>query len=230
MIAWAFTVRTIDEVSRLVRALGKHRYVREVDHRLHWSVDSALAELPTFAPHASAFAARRCREPGLEIGSRDPSLWRAATADEVVLALEAFWNPSDAVDRYRERLALALAETGLEPSSHTPFCSPPDEPPHPELILLDWVLLPVDELDSERHAGALAAMEDSGEEVNPSAPIYQEGPILAEPELCRGADNGLLGGDFLIWSEEPYTYADYVFRGVTKAAKLADPPVGYRDL
>jgi hypothetical protein len=39
-----------------------------------------------------------------------------------------------------------------------------------------------------------------------------------------------LPDDFALWSEGPYEYADYVFRGVSKAAKLQEPPVGLRDL
>jgi hypothetical protein len=230
MLGWTFSARTVDEVARLIRALGKHRYVREVDHRLHWTVDAALADQPEFAPHAARFAERRRRERELEIASRDPTLWRPATADEVILALSAFWTPGDVAARSAERLVAALAETGLPPAEHAPFTLSPDELPHPELILLDWVLLPVDELDTERHAGALACMEDAGEEVNASVPLYQEGPVLAAPELCRGAPNGVLADDFLIWSDEPYSYSDYVLRGASRAAKLVDPPVGYHDI
>jgi hypothetical protein len=98
------------------------------------------------------------------------------------------------------------------------------------LILLDWVLLPVDELDADRHAGALSALEDCGDEISPSVPVYQEAMVLAAAELCDGAPNGVLSEDFVVWSEGPYAYADYVFRGASKAAKLVDPPVGYRDL
>src|SRR5262245_13939982 len=58
MLAWSFAARSVDEVLRLVRALSKHRYVQEVDHRLHWTVDVALREEPLFAEHAQAFAAR----------------------------------------------------------------------------------------------------------------------------------------------------------------------------
>jgi hypothetical protein len=36
--------------------------------------------------------------------------------------------------------------------------------------------------------------------------------------------------DFLVWSDGAYSYVDYVFRGVAKAARLVDPPVGPRDL
>ena len=230
MLGWTFSARTVDEVARLLKALGKHRYVREVDHRLHWTVDAALAEVAEFAPHAARFSERRRRERGLEIASRDPSLWRPASADEVVLALAAFWTPGELASRSAERLTAALAETGLPEATHAPFGGSPDELPHPELILLDWMLLPVDELDVERHTGALACMEEAGEEVHPSVPLCQEGPVLAAPELCRGAKNGVLAEDFTIWSEEPYSYADYVLRGASRAAKLVDPPVGYHDI
>jgi len=84
MLAWSFAARTVDEVARLVRALGKHRYVREVDHRIHWAVDAALAEHPAFAPHAAAFATRCARAPALDLRSRAPELWRPAPADEAI--------------------------------------------------------------------------------------------------------------------------------------------------
>ncbi len=230
MLAWSFSARTIDEIERLLRALGKHRYVREVDHRIHWSVDRALAELPAFAPHAAAFAARAARDKNLEIASRDPSLWRAATADDIVAVLRAFWTPGEAAERYKKALRRALAETGLPPATHEPFEASADEPPHPELVLVDWELFPVDELDADRHRGALEAMEEAGEEVNASAPVYQEGPILAAPELCEGAPDGELCEDFFVWSDGPYSYSAYVFRGAAKVAKLAEPPVGYNDI
>jgi hypothetical protein len=230
MLAWSFPARTLDEIERLLRALSKHRYVCEVDHRLHWAVDRALADLPLFTPHAAAFESRRKREPDLDIASRDPSLWRPATLDEIAAALRAFWTPGKDALRHAEALREALAETGLPPARHRPFQSSPDEPPHPELVLLDWVLYPVDELDADRHRGALEAMEEFGEEVDPSAPVYQEGPLLAAPELEDGAPEGALEDDFLVWSDGPYSYSDYVFRGVAKAAKLEGPPVGYHDL
>ncbi len=229
MLAWSFAARTVDEVGRLLRALGRHRYVSEVDHRLHWAVDRALADHPLFAPHAAAFEAL-CRKHGLDLASRDPRLWREAKTEDVIAALEAFWTPGDDAARRRDRLLAAIASTSLPPAAHAPFSLPPDELPHPELILLDWELLPVDELDADRHAGALAAMEEAGEEVSPSEPVYQEGPVIAAPELCEGAPNGVLSEDFLVWSDGPYSYSDYVFRGAAKAAKLVDPPVGVEEL
>lgn len=230
MLAWSFDARTAEEVGRLVRTLGKHRYVQEVDHRIHWAIDATLRELPPFRAHAEAFDARRAREPSLELASRDPSLWRPATADEIALVFEAFWTPGDDAARYAERLLRTLSDLGLPPVTHAPFACPPDEPPHPELVLLDWVLLPVDDLDPTRHQGALDAMEDSGDEAVPGQPIYQEGPILAAPELTLGAPNGVLASEFFVWADGPYTYVDYVLRGAAKAAKILDPPVGFRDL
>jgi hypothetical protein len=232
MYAWSFAARTADEVGRLVRALGRHRYLREADLRLHFLVDRALADLPAFAPHAAAFRERLKREPDLDLRSRDPSLYRACGVDDAILALSVFWTPDTVGLEARARLVTALAELDLDGSAYPtypPFQSPPEEPPHPELVLLDWVLLPVDELDPERHAGALGALEDSGDEIAPSAPIYQEATVLSAAELLAGAPNGALVEDFVIWSDGPYAYSDYVFRGAAKAAKLVEPPVGYRD-
>lgn len=229
MLAWSFAARSVDEIARLLRALSKNRYVSEVDFRIHWTVDAALADHPLFAPHAAAFEARRAADRTLAPESRDPSLWRPSGLDEVIAALFAFWTPDDDARRYHARLLSTLESTGLPPCSHGPFACSAEDPPHPELILLDWVLFPVDELDVDRHAGAFAAMEEAGEEVTASAPVYNEGPILAEPELCKGAPNGVLHDDFLVWSDGPYSYVDYVFRGASKAAKLVDPPIGIRD-
>ncbi len=227
MLAWSFAARSFEEVARLLRALSKNRYVSEVDFRIHWAVDHALRDLSAFAPHAAAFEARRGAD--LDLGSRDPSLYRQALMEETIAALEAFWSPERAGSDRRSRLLSALAGAGIPPAEHAPFASPPDDPPHPELILLDWVYLPVDELDADRHAGALAAMAEAMEEVNASAPVFVEGPVIAAPELCDGAPNGVLREDFLVWSDGPYSYSDYVFRGVSKAAKLVDPPTGYHD-
>lgn len=230
MLAWSFAARSIEEVARLLRALSKNRYVSEVDFRIHWAVDHALQDLPSFAPHAAAFEAKRAREKDIDLASRDPRLYRQALMEETIAALEAFWSPDTAGSaRFRTRLLQALGDAGISPAEHEPFASPPEDPPHPELILLDWVYLPVDELDTDRHAGALAAMEEAQEEVSASAPVFVEGPVIAAPELCEGAPNGVLREDFMVWSDGPYSYSDYVFRGASKAAKLVDPPTGYHD-
>lgn len=224
MQAWAFSCRTADEVGALVRALGKHRYVAETDHRLHWLLDAALSDQAPFDAHAAAFVARRAREPDLDVASREPSLWRAASADEVALALAAFWSPEpDADARRAALLALALAE-GLSVPAHAPFDGDVEFPDHPALVLLSWTLHAVHDLDAERHAGALTAMSDAGEEVDVSAPVEHEGPDLGLAELLHGAPRGVLVSELLVWADGPFAYSDYVFRGASRAARLVDPP------
>lgn len=230
MYAWSFAARTAEEVGRLLRALGRHRYLREADLRLHFTVDRALRADPVFARHAAAFDVRAARERDLDLRSRDPSLWRPAPIDEIIAALTAFWTPDPAGEVAREALLDALEALDLDLAQHEPFTTPVEQAPFPELILLDWVLLPVDELDADRHAGALSALEDSGDEVHASSPVHQEACALSAPELVLGAPNGVLAEDLILWSEEPYAYANYVFRGAAKAAKLVESPVGYRDL
>lgn len=224
MLAWTFDARTPPQVTALLRALGQHRYVREIDHRIHWSIDAALAQDPRFLPHAAGHMARREREPSLDLLSRDPSLWRPASIDDVIAALTAFWDPGFQGIVARAQLHSILDSAGFDFPAHDPFESDPDDPPHPELIELNWVLYPVDELDADRHAGALRAMEEAGEEVDVSAPIYQEGPCLSSVELLEGVEEGALAGDFYVWSDGARSYADYVFRGASKVAKLPEPP------
>jgi hypothetical protein len=230
MLGWTFSARTLDEVGALLRALGRHRYVRESDLALHWSVDDALSELPSFSRRAASFRERRAREADLDPASRDPSLWKYADTEVIIEALAAFWSEGGGAERARERLRDALLGVELELAGHAPFKSDPEEPPHPELVLLDWEFLPIDELDIERHSGALRALELAAEEVDVSAPVYVEGVCIAYPELAFGAPRGVLPADFLVWSDGPYSYVDYIFRGVAKAARLLDAPVGIRDI
>jgi hypothetical protein len=228
MHAWSFSARMVDEIGRLLRALGKNRYVSEVDHQIHWSVDVALGDLPAFAEHARAFEVGR--RAGLDLASRDPALWRPATADDVIAALGAFWTPGPEVEARRSRLRDALATAGIEAAEHAPFASDPEVPPFPELVTLDWVLLAVDELDADQHAGALGSLEAHGGEIEtPSEPVYIEGPALGLAELCEGAPRGVLERDWEMWADGPFGYVDYLFRGVSKAAKLVDPPIALEE-
>jgi hypothetical protein len=230
MTSWSFAVRMIDELARLLRSMEKHRYLREVDHRVHWTLDRALRDLPAFAPHAERFEKACAADPELRPGSRDPRLWRAATVEEVIALFTAFWAPGEEAEARKAALLAMFEEHELAIPTHEPFETDPETPPFPELLELNWVLKAVDELDADRHAGVLAALEGSSDEVHPSEPIFQEGPSFSLAEICDGAPMGILPDDFVLWSEGPYEYADYVFRGVSKAAKLEDPPVGLRDL
>jgi hypothetical protein len=227
MLAWSFAARTVDEVGALLRALGRHRYLRLAEYALHWSVDEALSFLPSFAGRAAAFRPLRQE---LDLASRDPALWRPADVETAIEALAVFWTPGPNAVLAGRRLEQVLRAADLEVAAHEPFRSDPEDPPHPELVWLEWELSPIDELDHERHAGALRALELSQEEVDVSAPIYQEAVLIAFPELARGAPRGVLPEDFLVWSEGAYSYADYVFRGAAKAARLVEAPVGIRDL
>ncbi|MEZ4446784.1 MAG: hypothetical protein R3B72_47335 [Polyangiaceae bacterium] len=232
MFGWSFAARTHDEVARLVRAMGKHRYLADTDLRIHFTVDRALADFDeAHAAAARDFDRLADADPELDLRSRDPRLYRRVDDTVIARVLEAFWDPDDsAAERVQLALATALRVADLEPSEHAGFAGDADEPFHPELILLDWQFLPVDQLDTERHKGALRAMEESGDEVDPSEPVYVEGPEIGEAELCRGAERGVLPKDPIFWADGPYSYVDYVFRGVSKAAKLVDPPEGYHDV
>ncbi len=212
--------------------MGRHRYLSDADLRLHFVIDRALARVEggPFEDATSAFGRLVAENADLDLGSRDPRLWRAASADEIARVFELLWARAPEGNEARRRLEEVLREVGLVELDHPPFESDVDEPPHPELVLLDWVFLPVDELDAERHRGALRAMEDSGDEVDPSEPVYVEGPTLSEVELLRGCPRGTLPNDPVFWADGPYSYVDYVFRGVGKAAKLVEGPVGYRDV
>lgn len=227
MRAWEFAVRNAEEAARLVRALGKHRYVKESDHRLHYLVDAALSDRPAFKARSDAFVTMSAANPELDLGSRDPRLWRAATADEIAEVLLAFWSDDDVP---RQRLRDLFAHAGFTEPASEAFEASPEEPPHPELVYVDWVLHPVDALDAERHEGVLNALAETDEAYHPSEPIFQEGPTLALRELCEGTEDGELVADFLVWSDGPYAYADYVFRGASRAAKLESPPIGLADL
>lgn len=231
MLAWAFSCKTPEEVAALVRALGKHRYVREVDHRVHWMVDRALAPvIPSCADADGALRARAEGDADLDLSSYDPSLWRPASADEIAAILLAFWGGDDAAKDAAARLRGLLDEVSLPLPEHEAFEGDAEYPHHPQLLQLAWTLFAVGELDAERHVGALTAMEEAAEEVDVSQPIEQEGPDLGVAELTRGAPRGVLGKDFLVWADGPYAYNDYVFRGASKLAKLPDPPEGLQDL
>ena len=60
--------------------------------------------------------------------------------------------------------------------------------------------------------------------------VYKRQPTLSEAELVAGCPRGTLPSDPVFWADGPYSYVDYVFRGVGKAAKLVEGPVGYRDV
>ena len=116
MYGWSFAARTMEEVGRTLRAMGRHRYLAGLDLQLHWSIDAAVAGLDDrFRRAALEFAAQCAETPAIELASRDPILWRAADLEEILAALAALWDPSERGDTARAALAMALRGAGIEP-------------------------------------------------------------------------------------------------------------------
>jgi len=219
-----------DEAARLVRALGKHRYVAGrliVVHAL------AIAA----ADPDDAWARELLATPGLDLGSRDERLFASVDEERLAHVLGAFWG-GDAASRaaVHERLASWLERAGLPFPDSFEAASPFDESAEDEMfpVLVDagWELLRLAELDPQRHAGAIGAYGDAitfesarFEEENavpPRAPYVQELPALGANELLRGVDpSGALVDRLHLFVEGEPIYQDYVTRGVLRAAKLS---------
>jgi hypothetical protein len=235
MYGWSFAARTVDELDMLLSSLGRHRYLAEVDLRLHWSVDLALSGIDErFLRPALEYAELRASRADLDPASLDLALWRSAEVGEVIAALGWLWLPGPRGQAARDMLSVTLREAAVAEPGHQPFASDPEAAAAPELVTLDWTLLPVDALDPERHAGALEALARAegafDDAFDDSEPVYIEGPTLCEPELVRGATRGVLPVDPMFWAEGPYAYCDYVLCGVARAAGLVDPPIGWSDI
>src|SRR5258706_6555720 len=126
MLGWSFSARTADEVGALLRAMGRHRYVREVDHALHWTVDEALSDRSPFDARAARLRDLRKKQPDLDLASRDPALWRYADTEVVIEALSVFWTPGPAADRACGRLRQLLGDAEISLPTHAPFQSDPE--------------------------------------------------------------------------------------------------------
>jgi hypothetical protein len=225
--------RSIDEVVRVVRALGKHRYVAGRLHMVHAFALEAAGRAPEPAPALSAaieWAAAVLADETIEKDTRDPRLWRAASDEEVALVLEAFWRPGVGADMAAMQLMDRLESHGLEVASGDPFDERAEDDMHPVLIDAGWELLSLAGLDPTRHAGAIAAFGEpidfevarfEEESAYEPVPSLQELPALGAAELLRGADgDGDLSDTLTIWAQGHRTYHDYVLRGVARAAKL----------
>jgi hypothetical protein len=224
----------VDEALRVVRALGAHRYVAGRLHLVHAFALAALApaSAPSVLEEARGWARSTLADPRIDAASRDEALWRRCSDAEVAAVLEGFWSPGDAASTARVALAEQLARHGLEVASHAPFDEAAEESMHPVLVDSGWELVPLAQLDAERHRGAIAAYGDAlsfesarfEEEtaIPPTAHLY-ELPAIGPVELLRGATaDGELAAPLLVWADGDETYLDYVVRGVRRAAKLAE--------
>jgi hypothetical protein len=233
VIAFELPARHVDDVTRLVRALGRHRYVAGRLHLVHAFVFDAVRAAGTPEPllgDAIAWAERVLKDPTIEIDSRDERLWRSATEEEIAVALDTFWRPGPRADQAHDKLIDRLVACGLELGAHSPFDEGAEADMHPVLVDAGWELLPLAALDKERHKGAVSAFGEAitfdvarFEEENAYEPVVhlEELPALGAVELLRGVGgDGLLARPLVIWAEGSETYHDYVVRGVIRAAKL----------
>lgn len=237
MIAIDLGVERVDQVLRLVHALGAHRYVAGRLHLVHALAAASVGDdagstlgdarewaLATIEGHTGS------GESGIDVASRDERLWRRSSDREVAAVLDAFWTPGARSRVARETLRDLLERHGLPTNDHLPFDPAAESTIHPMVIDAGWEFFGLRELDPDRHKGAIAAFGarvafDSArlEEATASAaaPHLCELPALGAAELLGGADaDGALTQPFVVWAQGNETYLDYVFRGVQRAARL----------
>jgi hypothetical protein len=224
MDARELPIMTGAEVARVVAALGRHRYVAGRMHLMHaFVLEAAGAE-----GEAGAWARSVLADPSVDPASKDERLWRRSTEVEVAAALERFWGLRGGAAR--EALSALLASAGIAPQSGGPFDETREDDIFPLLIDCGWELLPLSDLDPERHKGAIAAfgepiLFDAARFQEQSAyerePYLQELPGIGGTELIVGVDaEGKLVAPFTLWTSGPELYHDYVIRGVLRAAKI----------
>lgn len=221
-------VRDVDSAARVVKALGKHRYVAGRLHLVHAFALAALDFVPELAG-AVAWAKDVLANPDVDKASRDERLLRSATEDELSHVLAAFWGDGDAAARAKEALRAQLRGAEIEVPDRAPFDEEAEEETFPILIDAGWELLPLGELDPERHKGAIAAFGEpiafasavfEEESLLEPAPHLQELSAMGPAELLRGSEAGALASPLVVWTSGPDAYHDYVLRGVLRAAKV----------
>ena len=219
MQARELPVVTVDEAKRVVRALGKHRYVAGRCHFVH-----ALAAATDERDESdlARWARGVLADETVDKASRDERLVRRATEEEVCSVLSAFWGESAvaARDVLLERLERFDVDVAFSEEDDV----------FPLLVDAGWELLPLAELDAERHRGAIEAFGEpilfeaarfEEQEHLPPAVHLQELDALGVSELLRGAIGGELVSPLTLWLSGNETYQDYVVRGVLRAAKVA---------
>src|SRR5580765_4882497 len=165
---------------RVVRALGKHRYVAGRMHMVH-----ALAAHDLFDWARNAIA-----DEEIDKTSRDERLVRQVSDEELCAVLSHFWSEDTgaaACDGLLERLeAFGVEVVSGEEDEEDTF---------PLLVDAGWELLPLAELDAERHRGAIEAFGErihydvakfEEQEHLPPLVHLQELPAIGASELVRG--------------------------------------------
>lgn len=223
MEARELALTRVEDVLRVVKALGTHRYIAARKHLVHVLVlgdDEALRVLA---------------DPDIDAASRDERLWRACTETEVSDVLARFWRDDDEAARAKEILADHLERLALPLPSAEPFDASGEEDIHPLLVDAGWELLPLRELDPQRHKGLLGYYDDPVyldnarfEEENAIPPLVhlQELPAIGPRELLFGASHGELVAPLVIWCAGDTTYHEYVLKGVLRQVGAQGPRGG----
>lgn len=221
--------RNADELARLVRALSKHRYVAAHGLYVHAALIRAVAQsgaesssLGDATGHAASLLASM-RE--LD-GPSDPRLLVRLSPEAASDVIHALGSNGGERVRAWIRAWLERGELGL--ADYEPFDERRDLDVHPLLIDAGWELVPLGDLDSERHAGAMRAFGDEGafaeaveRERSRTAPTLQELSAFGPIEVLRGFDDdGSLASSCALYTYGEAAYLDYVLRGAVRAAKL----------
>jgi hypothetical protein len=240
VIARTLPARTPEEIARLVRALGSHRYVAGRLLLVHAFVFDAIAEASPAdmeaLQEARLWAGATLANTEIDRGSRDERLWRKASERELATALGVLWSSEPDGMSARSRLAAHLRSIDALPSEparpETLFDEAAEDDMFPTLIDAGWELLPLAALDAERHRGAIEAFgdrlafdcakfdEESAMDASSTPCLLQELPAIGPLEILHGAEHGILRAPLVLWTEGNETYLDYVMRGVLRAAKL----------
>jgi hypothetical protein len=205
---WAreLEVASPDEALRIVRALGKHRYVAGKSHFVHALVACEIeGEL-------GAWATAVLGDESVDKASRDERLVHRATDDELCAVLSRFWSDTRAQDALLDRLERYEVDVTS------------DDEPFPLLVDAGWELLGLAELDAERHRGAIEAY---GERIHFDVARFEEEehlpPKVHLQELDAIGVSALLHPPdaLVLWLSGDETYQDYVIRGALRAAARA---------
>jgi hypothetical protein len=255
MKAFELGALRVADALRVVPALGAHRYVVGRMHLVHAFAfaaandgnpddDDGRSPAPPepgrnlgVITEGKAWANRllhAATSDSLDVGSLDERLWRRSTEAEVAALLDAYWTPGPRAELSREALRQLLESHHFTvPEGQTPFDEKLEETLEPLLIDAGWELLTLNQLDPERHKGAIAAFGDAldfesacfEEEtaIPRAAPSLIELPALGPTELLHGATaGGTLAEPLVVWADGHETYLDYIIRGVRRAARLPE--------
>ncbi len=216
-------IQTVEQALAFVRAMGKHRYIAGRSHFVH---ALAACDLGTDGD-LRRWARSVIEDDAIDKASRDERLVRCATEEEIAGMLDWFWNEPTR-ERAADALFAVLDEFGVDVRvPPDPFDD--DDDAFPIMIDAGVELLPLIDLDPERHRGAIESFGDrihydvarfEDEEHEPRIIHLQELPLLGVSELVRGAVDGVLDSQLSIWIDGHETYQDYVIRGVLRAAKI----------